>query len=157
MDVDGGAGKKLWWGVYLKFGHQEVAERNCEHCQIYLYDEKTGFVERQQAHGVVGDPIKRSPKAPAPCRTKVGCLKGTPERQEDLSKQNQRALLHFIRCETTGVWPDDSRVMRNAEIIAAARLQAKERRAWIDKQVLHKKLETLAASLGGSIALRALS
>ena len=91
--------------------HPEVATRDCSHCQIYLYDEKTGEVKERR-----GKPIKRPPGT-APCRTNTGCPKGTPENNTTLTGKNLLALLHYEECKAVGQFPDDPIVRRNAAIL----------------------------------------
>ena len=80
----------------------EVANRDCDHCQQYLYDEETGLVRRQK-YGKGGDglglPVLRRNVA-LPCRS-TGCAKGTPERQLSLSEKNRRAFRHYQICKAT--------------------------------------------------------
>ena len=122
----------------------EVAHRDCNHCQLYLYDEKTGLVNRQRfAKGDdgLGLPVLRR-NVPLPCRTAAGCPKGTPERQLSLSEKNRRAYRHYLKCKATGKWPDDGMVGRNAGIIEAAISSAEITQTWLTKKH-HERLEEL--------------
>ena len=91
--------------------HPKVATRDCNHCQIYWYDEKTG---KPRDRG--GQLIKRPPGT-APCRTRTGCPKGTPETAATLTSQNITAWNHYRECKATGNFPDDPIVARNAAIL----------------------------------------
>ncbi|WP_417386929.1 hypothetical protein [Gimesia sp.] len=91
--------------------HPEVAFRDCDHCQDYLYDETTGKVKMFH-----GEPVERLPSVPAPCRCK-GCPKGTPERQKVLSPKNYRTYQHWKECKAVGQFPDDAIVRNHAAII----------------------------------------
>jgi hypothetical protein len=118
--------------VQLLVLHPEVANRDCGHCQKYLYDEETGALRRQKfgkGPDGLGLPVLRGNVA-LPCRSKDGCAKGTPEGQRSLSRKNWRALQHYFECKATGMWPDDGMVRRNAGIIEAAFKRAEITRQW---------------------------
>lgn len=102
-------------GVRLAALNPKLATRSCEDCQNLWYSEKTG------------DPIlTNSTMQPmlrvglTPCRTDIGCLKGTPEKPKSLNKANRWAYQHFLKCRATGHFPDDEIVALNAAIIEAA-------------------------------------
>lgn len=101
--------------------HPGLAARDCNHCQIYLYTEKTGKVKEWN-----GQPEKRPPGT-APCRTNTGCPKGTPETAVTLSSQNSQAWVHYQECKATGNFPDDPIVARNAAILRAIDEEARRR------------------------------
>ena len=91
--------------------HPEVANRDCDVCQTWQFDETTGqIVEKPK-----GTPIKRY--GHLPCRTPIGCHKGTPEAQKSLSPHNQLAYQHYRECRAVGHFPYDPIVRRNAAII----------------------------------------
>ena len=128
----------------------EVANRDCDHCQEFLYDEETGLVRRQK-FGPVGDdglklPVLRR-NAPLPCRTAAGCPKGTPERQLSLSEKNRRAYRHYQMCKATGTWPKDGMVRRNAGIIEAAISSAEITQTWLTKKHYERLEKILVESI----------
>ncbi len=119
--------------------YPEVATRDCEHCIQFMYDEKTGALQKDKA----GNPIPR-PKVRVwkgrtlaggnpPCRQgrqgqQAGCPKGTPENQKALSPKNVRAYQHYLECKAVGSWPDDPIVRRNAATIARVETAIREAR-----------------------------
>lgn len=63
-----------------------------------------------------GEPLPRPARQRPPCRTKVGCDKGTPERSI-INERTMRAYQHYLECSAVGSFPDDPVVRRNAGII----------------------------------------
>jgi hypothetical protein len=102
--------------VILELYHPLVANRNCQHCQEYLYREDTGEVDMDRKFAVP-QPIKRPEVMPPPCRTNQGCPKGTPENSKELSNKNRLAYDHYLQCKAVGKFPEDAIVYRNAGII----------------------------------------
>lgn len=97
----------------LSILHPEVAWRDCESCQKFVYDEDTGQI-------VIGrdrQPERRAPGCLAPCRYRRGCPKGTPEAQLTLTSQNQQAWDHYRECRAVGEFPDDAIVRRHAALL----------------------------------------
>lgn len=92
--------------------HPLIAERDCEHCQAFQYDENTGL----PIEVVKGSGEYRPRYGPLPCRT-TGCPKGTPEASKSLSERNRKAYLHYRMCRAVGRFPADPIVERNAMII----------------------------------------
>ncbi|MGE5192816.1 MAG: hypothetical protein ACM3U2_09955 [Deltaproteobacteria bacterium] len=93
-----------------------VALRNCEHCQMYVYNEITGCPWENPPHS--GRLIVRPAGTFPPCRIPgVGCPKGTPEQPKGLSAANHAAWRFDRECRATGIFPDDPLVRRNAAII----------------------------------------
>lgn len=90
----------------------QLAERDCQHCLKYHYDEKTG---KPTMHH--GRPQIR--QGPAPCRQPAGCPKGTAENPIVLWPRHYATLAHYDQCKAVGKWPDDPIVLRNAAIIHA--------------------------------------
>ena len=109
-DVEASLAENLRNGVELELLNLLLARRSCEDCQRDWYDEKTGLVILRNT----GEPMARF--GPTPCQVD-GCLKGTPENQKSLSKQNKWCWRHFRDCEAVAQFPDDSLVKRNALII----------------------------------------
>ena len=105
-------------GVLLQLLHPEVADRDCDHCLKYLYDEKTG--EPIKSRKKDGSLRKRDSSCPSPCRTSVGCKKGTPENSRALNRTNREAWEHYQECRAVGAFPDDPVVRRNAALIREA-------------------------------------
>lgn len=92
----------------------QVAFRDCDHCQAFVYDEKTG---KMQTYGQ-GKPVPRPKSCPSPCRLPhVGCPKGTPESPKSLNEANWLAYEHYHECRAVGQFPDDPIVRRNARVI----------------------------------------
>lgn len=111
-------------GVIREKLHPLVMLRDCNHCQKYLYDETTG--EPIKSRKKDGSLRERDSSCPPPCRTSVGCKKGTPENSLALNGANQEAWEHFRECQAVGSFPDDQIVRQNAAAIQEA-LQAVER------------------------------
>ena len=106
-------------GVRLVLTAPRVAFRNCEHCQMYVYDENTGRPFQNPPSS--GRLILRPRGSDPPCRIPgVGCAKGTPENQKGLSEANRSAWRYDRECRATGIFPDDPIVRRNAAIIRHA-------------------------------------
>ncbi|MFG0240454.1 MAG: hypothetical protein ACF8CY_05330 [Gimesia chilikensis] len=91
-----------------------MSRRNCEHCLQYWYDEETGKPEL----GRDNLPILRHAGCPAPCRTEIGCPKGTPENSKALSPRNRQVIEFHRECEAVGNFPNDPIVRQNAALIA---------------------------------------
>jgi hypothetical protein len=116
--------------VRLLLAAPQIAFRNCEHCQMYVYDEATGRPWEHPPHS--GLLIVRPPGTRPPCRIAgVGCPKGTPENQKGLNAANLAAWRHDRECRATGRFPDDPIVRRNAALIREVEL-AHIRRQWSD-------------------------
>lgn len=98
--------------------HPKVANRVCEHCLIYLYDEQTGEPIKSRKND--GSLRKRDSTCPPPCKTSVGCKKGTPENSLALNPTNREAWEHWKECKAVGSFPDDPIVRQNAAIIEDA-------------------------------------
>lgn len=99
----------------LKF-HPEVANRECKHCQDFLYDEETGKLQLNKKFNPP-QPIARPLTVLPPCRTSTGCPKGTPENNCELTEKNWLAYVHYLQCKAVGDFPKDAIVYRNAVII----------------------------------------
>lgn len=110
----------------LLVNHPEVATRDCNHCQQWLYDLDTGLVKTRQVPAIddpsrtVDQPIPRYKGILPPCQAPgQSCPKGSPTAGIALTSQNWAAYTHFRRCETLRRFPEDSIVERNAGIIGA--------------------------------------
>lgn len=115
-------------GVALLLSAPEIAFRNCDHCQMYVYDETTGRPYEHPPHS--GLVIVRPPGTQPPCRIAgVGCPKGTPENPKGMNAANQAAWQFDRECRATGQYPDDPIVRRNAALIREVEL-AHARREW---------------------------
>lgn len=128
----GRGGKKLAAGVRLLLLHPQVATRDCQHCLLVLYDEKTGEPVPSRIQGY--RPRDRS--CPPPCRDRRGCAKGTPEAPRSLSAANLQAYEHYLECQATGQFPNDPIVRQNAAIIRGIEEQVSERRRAEFRQLL---------------------
>lgn len=98
--------------MILELLHPQVARRDCNHCELYQYNEDTGLVELWR-----GQPLRRVRGQSPPCRTPKGCPKGSPEAGRQLMRRNEQTYDHYLRCRATGRFPDDPLVARNAAII----------------------------------------
>jgi hypothetical protein len=90
-----------------------VANRNCQVCLKYLFDEDTGRIEI----GRDGQPEERFFACPPPCQTDRGCPKGTPENPKTLSDANEMCYQHYRECRAIGCFPDEAVVRRNAALV----------------------------------------
>lgn len=88
--------------MILQRQHPEVATRDCQTCLQFVFGEDGRLELDSQGH-----PIPRAKKSPAPCRSHMGCPKGTPEEPKSLSERNQRFLREYQIAKLTGRWPDD--------------------------------------------------
>jgi hypothetical protein len=103
-------------GVRLSWTAPQVAFRNCEHCQMYVYDESTGRAYENPPRS--GRLVVRPPGTAPPCRIPgVGCPKGTPENPRGLNEANRAAWRFDRECRAVGHFPDDPLVRRNAALI----------------------------------------
>lgn len=117
--------------------HPEVAARNCQDCQRYVYNEKTG--QRQEFRG---EPMKRPKGTFPPCGYgPEKCPKGSPAAGRELTEKNWQAWMHYQECNAVSQFPDDSIVRRNAAVIRDV-LDSIDRQ---EQQLLRLMLE---ASLG---------
>ena len=96
--------------------HPQVAFRDCRHCEAWQYNEETGKVEVFHGH-------KLRRRGKTPCRTFIGCPKGTPENPVSLRWYNVAAYSHYTQCRATGIFPEDSIVRRNSGIISEVERQ----------------------------------
>ncbi|MCH9775894.1 MAG: hypothetical protein K0U90_05610 [Planctomycetes bacterium] len=89
--------------------HSEVAFRDCQHCQKYLYDEEAGKVREhnEQLTELI---------LPPPCRSGK-CAKGTPDNPKTLSLKNQQTYQHWKECKAVGQFPNDDIVRKHAAVI----------------------------------------
>lgn len=102
--------------MLLKILHPKVADRDCEHCQAFIYDEETGLPEEWPKGS--GKLRQRFDGARPPCRDpKRGCPKGTPEKPKTLDDRNRDCYSHYLECRAVGSFPDDPLVRQNAAII----------------------------------------
>ena len=118
----------------LNLFRPEVAFRDCVVCQdVLFYEAPDDNAGEMVMRG--GKPVKRHAKLPPPCRTKIGCKKGTPENPKSLSEKNQQAYQHYRECRAVGVFPDDPIVTQNAAVIRGLE-DMRERRDDLDFQQL---------------------
>lgn len=99
----------------LILNHPEVAFRSCEVCKRYLFDEKTGEMER---NSVTNEPLERPKGTLPPCGYgPKECPKVSPDAGLELTDQNLLAYQHYRECRAVGRFPDDSIVRENAAAI----------------------------------------
>lgn len=108
--------------MWLKLLHPNVAERSCEHCQIYMYHHESGRLVLNSD----GTPRQRPRNSKPPCVATEGrpdevrarvCPKISPTAGVELNVRNVEAVNHYLECRAVGVFPDDPIVRRNAAII----------------------------------------
>ena len=102
-------------GVLLLLSNPRLANRDCNECQTFWFSEKTGLPILNNSDGT-----KMLRDGPTPCRSEVGCLKGTPEKSNALNKANGWAWRHWKSCDAVGGFPADPLVAHNASIIREA-------------------------------------
>lgn len=137
--------------VRLRIINPEVAGRDCRKCHEFVFDPDTGRMLTQD-DGVT--PLRWPKGKGPPCRTwGESCPKGTPEDSKDFTDQNWQAFLHFLGCEAMHDFPKESRVIRNAKLIAYARDQAEIEKQWLAERMDRLHQTHLAEML--SISLRA--
>ena len=120
-----------------------IAFRDCAHCLVFQYDEDDGKVLKNK----FGELFKRPPGNLPPCKIRgIGCDKGTPEEQRQLSDKNRMAYWHYLQCRAVGRFPDDPIVERNAAIIRQV-LDAHEHEKWTEFRVSILKILTARAGM----------
>lgn len=92
--------------------YPQFANRDCQHCLKYEYNEGTG-----EPRLFNGKPLLRHSKNPPLCKTRDGCPKGTPEKPNTLTPKNRQAYIHHLECKAVYSFPDDPIVRRNARMI----------------------------------------
>lgn len=117
----------------------QFANRPCQHCLKYEYDDETGKV-RTHNGSPDGRPNLRHHKHIPLCKTPEGCPKGTPDKQNSLTLRNRKAYLHYLECKAVGEFPDDPIVRRNARLIQRVVDFANEKR----------RIDELVAIVGAS-------
>lgn len=121
--------------------HPEVAFRDCEVCQKYVFD-GLGNIETNSA---TGEPVKRPKGVFPPCRyDPKACPKGSPEQCRGINDQNLQAYQHYRECRAVGQFPDDPIVRENAAIIRGIEDQVQK----LDQQKLLLDVLKIAASGG---------
>jgi hypothetical protein len=113
-DIEESYSQNLRDGIVLLRRNPKLARRSCDDCQKFWYDDKTGDVIRSNS---TGNAELRPEGTVTMCRTQLGCLKGTPEKQKSLNRANKWALRHYQQCKSIGQFPDDEIVKKNAVII----------------------------------------
>lgn len=116
MDVESVWASNLRGGVILDRLDHRLANRSCEDCQTYWYQDNGLVLLRNST----GEKELRPMFALPSCRTEFGCPKGTPENQKSLNIANQWAWRYFQACEVTSSFPDDDIVRYNARVIRKA-------------------------------------
>lgn len=116
-DIEEEYARNLHDGILLLRRNPKLASRSCEDCQRYWYNDKTGEVLVSNS---TGEKELRPEGTVTMCRTSTGCLKGTPDNQKTLNRANKWALRHYQGCKSTGQFPDDEIVKKNAVIIERA-------------------------------------
>ncbi len=106
--------------------YPEVASRDCGDCQKWQYDESTG---KRYTSGNTKRLVPRH--GPTPCRTHVGCPKGTPENQLNLTPENTQVYLHYLECRAVGEFPNDPIVRNNAALIRSVEDEFQQKQAAI--------------------------
>ena len=101
-------------GINLLRTNLSIAKRSCSDCQKYWYKaDGTILIENSTGKKKLREDVP-------PCRTNIGCPKGTPENQKTLNAANTLAVQHYLECDATGLFPDDQIVKSNAVVIAKA-------------------------------------
>ena len=107
-------------GVALILMHPEVANRSCEDCARWLYDEKTGKRLERNNQG-----LARPAGTPTPC---WNCPKKSPQEAKtiELSRKNMTAYDYYsmARAPLGDRLPADAITLRNHAIIDLAVRQA---------------------------------
>lgn len=98
--------------MWLILEHPELANRDCNQCTIFQYDDKGKRVKRRST----GRDLRRPRGIGPPCRYGK-CEKGTAENQKVLTAYNRAAYQHYLECRATASFPDDPIVKRNAGLI----------------------------------------
>lgn len=134
-------------GLYLEALHPMIAQRSCQHCQAFVYNEETGLV-RNRPKPFDDQPLPRAANNPPPCRAAgLSCAKGTPEASREWSRKNRLAYLHYLGCCATGDWPDDGIVRRNAAILRRVEKRLENFDRWRDDQRHKMLVQIFAATL----------
>lgn len=98
-------------GVLLMLQDSAVANRDCDQCTLYVFNETEAKPEIRN-----GKPVARPKGTATPCFYNR-CVKGKPNAYTALLPHNWYAYEHYKECEATGSFPDDPIVRRNARLI----------------------------------------
>lgn len=105
----------------LRILHPAFADRSCDECEKYLYDEK-GYLVTRRGNGNIPLPQVRPAGVPTPCAVcpKIPAGEPTKDRSKaiELTPDNALAFSHYRECKAVGRFPDDPLVSRDAAIIA---------------------------------------
>lgn len=106
------------------FAHPEMIERTCARCEAYFYEDglnKMGPLMLLDDGSPMPRPRDGDRPGETPCHQCPKVPRDAPSRTRefavDPSEKSLAALRHYQRCKTTGVWPADEIVFRNAELI----------------------------------------
>lgn len=98
-------------GVRLLLLYPRLAQVSCQNCREVWMNPLTGVI-----HSRHGRPLQR--EGGTLCEVnQQGCPAGHYQRSRRLSEKNLKAYRHYLECQATGQFPDDSLVRRNARII----------------------------------------
>jgi len=124
-------------GVILEIMHPQIASRSCESCQMYVYDEDSGYIVKNRD----GKPRVRAKGNTVPCMTPgMSCPKGSPTEGREFTTKNWQAYNHYLTCKAMGQWPDDELVRVNASLIARSETYAERRLIWQNQKLNHDLL-----------------
>jgi len=98
-------------GVLLLMQHPDIAQRDCEECRQFVFDERTN--KKQYYHG---NAVRRPPGSVPSCHFNR-CPKGHYDSPNSLRHHNYLAYVHYLECKAIGQFPNDPVVRRNAAII----------------------------------------
>lgn len=104
-------------GVRLRMQYSHIKGDVCKFCRKYWFDPKSGKITT---------PVLTERSGPVPCESEgVSCPSGHWSRPNHLSPKNEAAFRFHMECRSTGSFPTDSIVSRNARIIE------EEMRSWM--------------------------
>ncbi len=104
-------------GVTLLFHNPEVANRTCEDCCSWIWNDSGKTMGSEKA-SFRGEPIRRKPGETGPCwKCPKSRDKKTPNPNADLTVRTWKALQLFLEIRAGYPMPEDAIVRRNCGLI----------------------------------------
>ena len=134
-------------GLRLALEHPEVADRSCDDCRKWMYDDAGNVAKRRDTRGIEL-PILRPAAVPTPCyrcpKTEGNQVR-TSFNAVMMTETGWQTYRHYRECAATLSFPDDPIVTRNASLIRSV-LDSAERSTETRRHVALVTFLTLRAT-----------